>query len=177
MSSTVASDADFVDDDQTSLSRRAFLRRSAVLAVGVGLAACDSGGSDMDDETQVAETFSVTVEEIDDSYPYSDQNGVGVAYAIDGEVGGEITLQRGNTYEFELASSVESGPNDFPHPFYIDRTAEGGGADPFDEGVENAGALTGTVTFTVPSGAPDTLFYQCGNHAYMGGQMSIEGSA
>lgn len=146
----------------------------------VGLGACDSGGENPengengDNGETVAQTFTVTVESIEGTdYPYSDQNTIGVAYAIDGEVGAEITLERGKTYEFELGESVESGPNNVSHPFYVATSAEGGGSDEYGEGVENAGATSGTVTFSPPSGAPDNLYYQCGSHAYMGGDVSI----
>lgn len=157
-----------------------------VLAVAVvgGLAACDSGGTGSENGEngtgngeEVAQTYTVTVQEIDSSYPYSDQNNVGVAYAIDGEVGAVITLERGKTYAFELESSVDSGPNSVSHPFYVGNTAEGGGSDEYSNGVENARATTGTVTFSVPSDAPDQLYYQCGNHVYMGGEMGIEDSS
>lgn len=147
------------------------------VALVTGLAACDSSGPSEDengnDPGEVAQTFTVTVEEIDDSYPYSDQNNVGVAYAIDGTVGAEITLERGQTYAFELEGSVGEGPNGFPHPFYVGTTAEGQGGDEYDDGVDNAKATSGTVTFTPPTSAPDSLYYQCGNHVYMGGMMTI----
>ena len=166
-------------------SRRPTHRPLLLLALTVallgGLAACDSGGSASNDDNgengedpgEVAQTFTVTVEEIDDSYPYSDQNNVGVAYAIDGTVGAEITLERGQTYAFELEGSVAEGPNGFPHPFYVGTTAEGQGGDEYDDGVDNATATSGTVTFTPPTSAPDSLYYQCGNHVYMGGMMTI----
>lgn len=144
----------------------------AALLIAAGIViACDSGGS-TDEPPDIAQTFTVTVENIDDSYVYSDQNNVGVAYHIDGGAGEVITLQRGERYEFRLGDGVD--PN---HPFYIDGTAEGQGASPFNEGVENANATTGSVFFEVPSSAPDSLFYQCGNHVYMGGKMMIEGAS
>lgn len=155
------------------------LRLSIILAVALtmvlalGLAACDSGGSNNDNTNGgegVAQTFTVTVEGVDDSYPYSGQNGIGVAYAIDGDTGKEITLERGKTYEFELGDGVD--PN---HPFYIGTTAEGGSGDEFrDDPVKQT---TGTVTFTPPTDAPGELFYVCGNHTYMGGKMEITSSS
>lgn len=144
----------------------------AALLVAAGIViACDSGGS-TDDPPDIAQTFTVTVENIDDSYVYSDQNNVGVAYHIDGDAGEVITLQRGERYEFRLGDGVD--PN---HPFYVDRTAEGQKTSPFSNGVENADATTGSVFFEVPTSAPDSLFYQCGNHVFMGGKMMIEGSS
>lgn len=155
-----------------------------VLVLAIGMGACDStgtngeggeNGDNGENGEDVAQTFEVTVQSIDGTdYPYADQNNVGVAYAIDGEVGKVITLERGQTYAFELQSSVESGPNSMSHPFYVGDTAEGQGGDEFSDGVENANATTGTVTFTPPTSAPDSLYYQCGAHVYMGGKMMIE---
>lgn len=143
-------------------------------ALAVGLAACDSGGSsssnddngNTDNGPDVAQTFTVTVENVTDSYPYTDQNNVGVAYAIDGEVGKVITLERGKTYAFELGDGVD--PN---HPFYVGTSAEGAGGDEFQD--DPAKQTTGTVTFTVPSDAPNSLFYVCDVHVYMGGEMDV----
>ncbi len=149
------------------------------LAVGLtaGLMACDSGGSSEEDpppeeELDVAETFTVTVESIEGTdYPYSEENNVGVAYAIDGEVGAVLSLERGKTYEFELGSSVGDGPNGQPHPFYVGETAEGQGGDEFRD--DPAKQTSGVVLFTPPSNAPDSLFYQCNLHRFMGGKMEI----
>lgn len=156
------------------------LRAVLAIALSVSLVSCDSSGTNSENDTgnngggDVTQTFQVTVESIDGTdYQYADQNNVGVAYAIDGTVGKEITLERGKTYAFELASSVENGPNNATHPFYIGETAEGQGGDEFSNGVENEKATSGTVTFTVPSGAPSALYYQCDAHAYMGGDISI----
>lgn len=141
-----------------------------LLALAVGVTACDSSGTEESNEepppADIAETFNVTVTSIDSSYPYSDRNNVGVAYAIDGDVGKVITLERGKTYEFSLGSGVS--PN---HPFYFGTTAEGGGGDEYRD--NPAKKTTGTVRFSVPSSAPDSLFYVCDAHVYMGGKMEI----
>jgi hypothetical protein len=133
---------------------------------------CDSGGSDMGEPGRdVAQTFSVTVQEVTSSYPWSEQNGIGVAYAIDGETGKEITLERGETYEFVL----NYGSN---HPFYVGTNAEGQGTGRFSDGVETPDGNNTegvSVFFTVPSDAPSELFYQCGIHVYMGGKMNVTG--
>ncbi len=170
-------------DNSRSVSRRRFLQSLGLAGVAVGaggslLVACDSGGSNNDETSDgpnggddgVAQTFDVTVEEIGDSYPYSDQNNVGVAFAIGGEAGRVITLERGKTYEFQLGDDVPS-----THPFYIGTTAEGQGGDEFRD--DPAKTSTGSVTFTVPSDAPDSLFYVCDNHVYMGGEMEITDSS
>ena len=84
-----------------------------------------------------------------------------------------LTLYRGNTYKFNVDAKG--------HPFWIMTepyktkvSADGSTSTIFDTGVTNNGADQGTVTFTVPlSGAPDTLYYQCGNHDAMYGSMYI----
>ena len=43
----------------------------------------------------------------------------------------------------------------------------------YTTGVTNDGTDYGTVTFTVPTTAPDTLYYQCGNHDAMYGILQI----
>lgn len=163
------------------ISRFSSLRLSIVLALSLtvalalGLTACDSGGSSSENPTNggddgIAQTFTVTIVSVDDSYTYSDQNNIGVAFAINGQIGREITLERGKTYEFELGDGVD--PN---HPFYVGTTAEGGGGDEFRD--DPAKATTGTVTFTPSTDAPNELFYVCDNHVYMGGQMQITDSS
>tara|TARA_Y100000591_G_scaffold27927_2_gene20620 strand:+ start:8216 stop:21100 length:12885 start_codon:yes stop_codon:yes gene_type:complete len=79
-----------------------------------------------------------------------------------------LTLYRGNTYKFNV--------NAKGHPFYImTEPYKDGSTDLFyKSGVTNAGAVYGTVTFTVPKDAPDILYYQCGNHNAMGGILQIK---
>lgn len=161
---------------QSSRLRILPLLAALTVALSVGLVACDSTGTNSNGGTST-KTFQVTVESIDGAtYQYADQNDVGVAYAIDGEIGREITLERGKTYEFDLQPSVENGPNGGSHPFYVGETAEGQGGDEYSNGVENEKATSGSVTFAVPSDAPSPLYYQCGAHAYMGGDISITDS-
>ena len=85
-----------------------------------------------------------------------------------------LTLYRGNTYKFNV--------NAKGHPLWIMTepyknkiSADGSTSTIFDTGVTNNGADYGTVTFTVPTtGAPDTLYYQCGNHDAMYGILQIK---
>ena len=84
-----------------------------------------------------------------------------------------LKLYRGNTYKFNV--------NAKGHPFYImtepykSQVAEDGSTSTlFSTGVTNNGTDYGVVTFTVPlTGAPDTLYYQCGNHDAMYGILQI----
>ena len=79
-----------------------------------------------------------------------------------------LTLYRGNTYKFNV--------NAKGHPFYIMTEPYKDGSTNlfYTSGVTNAGADNGIVTFTVPTGAPDILYYQCGNHDAMYGILQIK---
>ena len=77
----------------------------------------------------------------------------------------DFTLQRGETYEF-----VVNAPG---HPFLINAVQGTGTENTYDEGVTNNGATQGTITFTVPDTAPDTLFYNCEFHSAMTGVFTI----
>lgn len=89
-----------------------------------------------------------------------------VDYTINGQSDPGFTLQRGVTYVFEL-SNVSF------HPFWIKSSSGFGGTGAFASGVVNNGGTSGNVSFTVPAEAPDTLFYQCGNHGSMLGVLTI----
>lgn len=84
-----------------------------------------------------------------------------------------ITLYRGNTYKFALDVTG--------HPFYImtEPFKTGLAEDDstsviYTSGVSGNGAETGTLSFTIPSDAPDILYYQCSNHDAMHGIFSIK---
>ena len=84
-----------------------------------------------------------------------------------------ITLYRGNTYKFLLDVAG--------HPFYImtepftTGIAEDGSTSViYSSAVSGNGTEVGTLTFTVPSDAPDILYYQCGNHQAMQGIFTIK---
>ena len=105
-----------------------------------------------------------------------DDGSSGRAYTfrhLENERNPEMTLWRGNTYKFTVEAQG--------HPFYImtEPSKDGIGADGstsvlYTSGVTNNGDDQGTVTFVVPtSGAPDTLYYQCGNHDGMYGILHI----
>lgn len=76
-----------------------------------------------------------------------------------------ITLKRGETYEFEIATPG--------HPFLIKSNQTVGTGDAYNDGVTNNGASSGTILFTVTANAPDTLFYICEFHASMKGTFNI----
>ena len=76
-----------------------------------------------------------------------------------------LELKRGETYEFNV---------DTPgHPFLIKSVNSTGTGNSYNDGVTNNGTQDGTIIFTVPSDAPDTLFYNCEFHASMNGTITI----
>lgn len=77
----------------------------------------------------------------------------------------DITLERGKTYTFEVNASG--------HPFYINTVNGTGTSNTYDSGVTNNGQSVGTITFTVPTDAPDTLYYNCEFHLGMNGEINI----
>jgi hypothetical protein len=78
-----------------------------------------------------------------------------------------IRLFRGFRYQFNVTSGSI-------HPFWI-KSVQGasGSANAFSNGVTGNGTTSGQVIFQVPTNAPDTLFYNCGNHASMTGQFQL----
>jgi hypothetical protein len=77
-----------------------------------------------------------------------------------------LTLVRGSTYTFNV--------NAAGHPFHIQTVNSAySSADVYTSGVTNPGASVGTITFTVPGGAPNTLYYVCQNHGAMRGTINI----
>ena len=99
------------------------------------------------------------------------------AYVFSGPASGNnVTLgplRRGGTYTFDLGSSVSG------HPFYLttDNGASwstGGYFGEYLTGVTGSRSDQGTVVFTVPANAPNTLYYQCGQHSAMRGELIIK---
>lgn len=74
-----------------------------------------------------------------------------------------LYLARGRVYEFVNNSGGA-------HPFQI-RVSNGGAA--YNDGVTNNGASSGTIRFEVPFNAPNSLYYQCTNHASMGNTIVV----
>jgi len=126
------------------------VKRSIVLDYIVEL-----GGSTLDPVN-----YAVTVVSTDD----------GNKYFIDGVRQNTMYFRKGRTYKLNLGDSVSS------HPFWIQTTDNGGEWDDGNEitsGISRNGANSGTITYTVPSDAPSTLYYRCQFHGGMGGQINI----
>lgn len=77
----------------------------------------------------------------------------------------DLTLTRGMTYTFTVNASG--------HPFFIKTVQGNTNANAYNSGVTNNGAENGTISFTVPMDAPDTLYYNCQFHSAMTGVLTI----
>ena len=75
----------------------------------------------------------------------------------------DIYLRRGETYVFDI--------NSRHHPFYIKTERVVGTSSMYNAGVTNNGFSDRAITFEVPYDAPNVLYYQCSNHASMGGNL------
>jgi hypothetical protein len=79
----------------------------------------------------------------------------------------------GGTYTFTLDGTVAG------HPFYLTTDngtnyVSGSYFGEYTTGVTGSRNDSGTVTFTVPVGAPSTLYYQCGVHSAMRGVIKVK---
>ena len=90
-------------------------------------------------------------------------------YYIDGILTKSLTLKKGYTYFFDSTDSTTNN-----HPLFIGTISTGGSYTyEYTSGVTNSRTTTETLTFIVPSDSPSTLYYNCGNHASMGGSITI----
>jgi hypothetical protein len=87
------------------------------------------------------------------------------AYIINGASNPTLNLSKGQTYTFVIEA--------IGHPFWIKTTPVTGTGNAYNDGVTNNGTDNGTITFTVPEDAPDTLYYICQIHGAMQGQINI----
>ena len=88
-------------------------------------------------------------------------------YTINSSSDPVLTLTRGVTYMFEVNASG--------HPFYIKTNGTAGTGDVYTNGVSGSGngVENGTLIFTVPLSAPNTLFYHCSAHSAMGNSINV----
>ena len=101
-----------------------------------------------------------------ESINYTVSNSGTSAWVIDYVNNPTLTLVRGNTYTFTMVQTATLG-------FYIKTQQTLGINNLYTDGVTNNGASTGTLTFTVPQDAPDTLYYNNSTQMNMQGVFNI----
>ena len=101
-------------------------------------------------------------------------NGTG-AYTFSGSAKGDNPnigpFYRGGTYTFNITATG--------HPLYLTTDngtnfASGTYFGEYTDGVTGSRTDNGTLTIVVPNDAPDTLYYQCGNHGVMRGAITVK---
>ena len=90
-------------------------------------------------------------------------------YYIDGILTKSLILKKGYTYYFDSTDSTTNN-----HPLFIGTNSSGGSYTyEYTSGVTNSRTTNETLKFVVPSDSLSTLYYNCGNHASMGGSITI----
>ena len=88
-----------------------------------------------------------------------------------------LTLFRGETYKFNVDATEDFGGVFYPFWIRTAQIADIGVTYDYNKGVVNNGDSTGTITFTVPYDAPNTLYYVADNNSVMGGKLNIVNSS
>lgn len=114
---------------------------------------------------RVAREFTVTVEKKTASHPNYGR-GHEIGFVVDGMQGKELVLTRGVTYVFHVRTDVK-------HDFYFTTSPRGRGAGTVADGVMGQFTYKGDVTFTPSASTPAVMYYECRNHAFMGGKIHI----
>lgn len=109
--------------------------------------------------------FNITINTKDQTHPHPSE-GSKIGFLANGIQGGELIAVRGKTYTFK----VDSNPM---HDFYLTTDPAGWGMGTLTEGVEGNFTYNGVVTFKPTAATPDTVYYQCRNHKFMGGQIHV----
>ena len=114
-------------------------------------------------------SYTLTVADKTSSHIYTGAGSTS-AYYIDGIESPHLTLRVGYTYTFDMTDSTNSS-----HPllFYSDAAKN----TAYTTGVTTtgtAGSSGATVSIVVSSSTPTRLYYQCGNHGYMGTWFNID---
>ncbi|MEO8332678.1 MAG: hypothetical protein ABI479_09605 [Gallionella sp.] len=109
--------------------------------------------------------FSVISANKDKTHPYYGQ-GLALGFVVNGVQGGTLILVRGKTYEFDVNTGVM-------HDFYFSTKPVGYGTGTLTKGVQGQFTYKGVVTFSPTAETPDTIYYACRNHKFMGGEIHV----
>jgi len=109
--------------------------------------------------------FVITTANKDATHPFFGK-GFPMGFLINGAQGKAIVMERGKTYHLMVAT-------DPMHDVYISTKDIGWGSTPYTEGVEGMYTYKGTITIKPSDSTPDTLYYSCRNHPFMGGVIHV----
>ena len=97
-------------------------------------------------------------------------SGSGNKYYLDGEEAKTLSYKRGQTVTFDTSDSTVSG-----HPFRFATAADAAGSTQYTSGSvtgASEGSAGAATTITIPTTAPENLYYYCTNHSGMGGSIT-----
>jgi len=86
-----------------------------------------------------------------------------LTYALNGLTAVDLCMTRGQTYTFQTPSKSD-------HPFYLSTDQKGGAGFP---GLLAAPSKNGVLRFTPTAKTPDLIYYKCGAHEFMGGDIKV----
>lgn len=109
--------------------------------------------------------FVITAARKDTSHPFYGK-GHEMGFLVNNVPGKEIVLERGKTYRFDVVTDPK-------HDVYISLKDIGWGSVPYTKGIEGMYTYKGTIIIKPDKETPDTLYYSCRNHPYMGGKIHI----
>lgn len=111
--------------------------------------------------------INVTVAAKTASHPRSGQGSLS-AYFLDNVESPVLKLVKGKTYRFKQNDTTNAG-----HPIQFWSAADKTGTQYTSTSSGTIGNAGAYVDFTVPANAPNKIYYQCGNHGYMGNYFDI----
>jgi hypothetical protein len=122
-------------------------------------------GDTAEDEPPPPIDFAVVSATKDKTHPDYGK-GLDTGFVVNGVQGGTLVLVRGKTYAFDIDTGVM-------HDFYFSKKAIGYGMATIKDGVKGQFTYKGIVTFTPGPTTPDTIYYACRNHKFMGGEIHV----
>lgn len=156
-------DTDIPDEDKLSLDEI-----NMILAVEVPDLTVPNFDEEEGGEVTVDVSYTVTVDTKTSSNSYYNQ-GSSSAYFIDDTEAPSLALDSNNVYRFNQDDATNSG-----HPLFFYEDVDKSVQYTTDVSVNGTPGTTGSYTqISITSETPTTLYYQCGNHDYMGGTITV----
>ena len=142
---------------------------AAVLLLGSGASAFGETAAESAVQAQPAEhDFIIASATKDKTHPHYGK-GTDIGFVVNGVQGGALVLVRGKTYTFDVSTGVM-------HDFYLSTKPIGWGMATLTKGVKGNFTYKGVVTFTPTAETPDSVYYACRDHKFMGGEIHIVNS-